>query len=378
MKLAEFCAYLGEQWRAVQQVYAEIEEVQYQFNAIYYQTLEAWKAAAAKAVPMLMADAALPPRLAQSLLEVTDEERAKLAKEIADLTGKVQQQRREADSAVAEGQAELTALRQVNPQLDAEEEQIKAGCASTRQAIRRLEAEIKTTGLLNGFFERRRLRRKLGEQRRALAEGITRLRRVRQAWEDEGKRFEANQSRLHQKWETASVEAAQLQARLDYLQTNLLRLSQENGASRFVAELQDTPDAPEPLHGALGEIASLNRVKREYEDGLRAVAETLGLLKGLAEGMERFLKSADKVLEEQRQYNLSELWVKLSDAVLDFHALWPAFRAEMKDEKALGRHPIEFSRRVHTIIENRLTDNAIDSTFESMGEALTEATKAWG
>ena len=107
------------------------------------------------------------------------------------------------------------------------------------------------------------------------------------------------------------------------------------------------------------------------------MAEALGLLKGLAEGMERFGRSADKVLEEQRRYNLRQLRLELSDVVLGFHSLWPALRAQVKDEKTLGAQPAEFSRRVRATIDGRLSDDAIAAMFESMGDALTRATKAW-
>ncbi len=58
--------------------------------------------------------------------------------------------------------------------------------------------------------------------------------------------------------------------------------------------------------------------------------------------------------------------------------LWPEFRNQVRDEKALGKNPLEFSRTVRAVIQNRLTDQAIASMFETMGDALTRATKAWG
>ncbi len=378
MKLARFCSYVGEQGRAIRSVYTEIEQVQYQFNEIYRQKMQEWQAAMAKTVPMLAEGQDLPPALAQDLLKAIAEEQAKLEKEIADLTSQVRAKRAEADRAIDEAQAEVAALRQMNPQLNSEEEELKAHCAASQQTIRELEAQIKHAGILTGFLRRRRLVRQRNEQRTTLAADMAALRQVRQRWDDEKKRTQTDQSRLQSVWEAASIEAAQLQARLDYLAGNLERLGRQNGAGKLLAEMVNVPDAPEPLRAALTEMVELNRVKAEYEEGLRAVAEALGLLKGLAEGMERFQKSADKVLEEQRQYNLRELQLRLSDEVLRFHALWPEFGNQVRDEKMLGTHPAEFSQRVHAIIKDRLGEQAIAATFDSMGEALTQATKAWG
>lgn len=376
--LGEFCQFVANQAQQIKSVYAEIEEVQRQFNEFHRQQLQEWQAAVNKAVPLLQGSAALPPQVAQSLLEVILEERAKLEKEIGELAALVEARRLEADRTIAEAQAELKALRETNPKLDASEEAMKARRAEIQQTIQRLDAQIHATPWLTGMLQRRRLGRQRSQEQANLAAETARLRRVREAWQEEKQHYAADQARLHTQWETASTEAAQRQARLDYLQGSIERLSRENGSARFLAELQAVPDAPEPLHAALAEVVELNRVKAEYEDGLRTVAEALGLLKGLADGMDRFYRSAEKVYEEQRQYNLRELHLELADAVLGFHALWPELQAQVKDEKMLGTHPAEFSRRVRPVIAGRLGDQTIAAMFESMGAALTQATKAWG
>ena len=378
VRLGDFCEYVATQQRAIRSVYTEIEEVQFQFNELHRQTLASWQAAVRQTVPMLLDDAQLPPEVAQSLLRAVQEEQARIEQEIADLRGRVEARRQEADAVAAEAQAGLQALRRDNPRLDADEEACKARRAAIEQEIRRLDAEIKATPWLTGLFRRRRLGREREAQRRLLAQETVRLRRVREMWQEEKRSFEINQAELRARWDAASAEAAQLQARLDYLQENLARLSRENGAGRYLAELQTVPEAPEPLRAALAEVVRLNQVRGEYEEGLRTVAEALGLLKGLAEGLERFYKSAEKVYEEQRQYNLRELHVALSDSVLNFHALWPELQAQVKDEKMLGTHPAEFSRRVRPAITGRLSEQAIAAMFESLGDALTQATKAWG
>jgi len=378
VRLGDFCEYVANQQRAIRSVYTEIEEVQFQFNELHRQTLASWQAAVRQTVPMLLDDAQLPPEVAQSLLRAVQEEQARIEQEIADLRGRVEARRQEADAVAAEAQAGLQALRRDNPRLDADEEACKARRAAIEQEIRRLDAEIKATPWLTGLFRRRRLGREREAQRRLLAQETVRLRRVREMWQEEKRSFEINQAELRARWDAASAEAAQLQARLDYLQENLARLSRENGAGRYLAELQTVPEAPEPLRAALAEVVRLNQVRGEYEEGLRTVAEALGLLKGLAEGLERFYKSAEKVYEEQRQYNLRELHVALSDSVLNFHALWPELQAQVKDEKMLGTHPAEFSRRVRPAITGRLSEQAVAAMFESLGDALTQATKAWG
>lgn len=378
LNLARFCRFLADQHQAIESVYAEIEQVQRQFNQVYHDRLQEWQAAMSKAVPLLAdGDSRLPPPLAQSLLEAVQQERKRMEEEIASLTKQVQEKRAEGDRALSEAQAEIAALRQLNPELNAQEEDLKARCAAIQQQVRDLDSQIKRTSFLS-FIQRHRLRQQRSARQAALSAELGQLRRVRQLWADERKKQETDQVRLHGLWETAAIEAAQLQARLDYLQTNLDLLSRQNGASNLLAGLQAVPEAPEPLHTALSAMVELNQVKAAYEGGLRTVAEALGLLKGLAEGMERFRKSADKVLEEQQEYHLREIQIRLSDDAYRFRNLWPEFRNQVRDEKGLGTHPADFSRTVEAIIKQRFAQQTIAAVFDAMGEALNEATKAWG
>ena len=373
MNLDEFCSYVANQWRAMLQVYAEIEQVQQQLNDIHLRNLQLWQ----EAVPPLAAEpSALPPQMARDLLAMVEEERAKLEQECRDLGSQIGGLRQRADGALAAAQSELQALRQMNPQLDAEEERTKLLLAELGDSIRALDAQIRGTGWLQ-LGLRRRLREQRDESARALQEARTRLRSLRQTWDDQKQRYQGNQARLQQEWEQASIEAAQKQARLDHLQANIKQLARQQGAARYLASLQQAPDVGGRLQPVLNDMVARNRLKAAYEEGLRAVAESLGLLRGLAEGMDRFYRSAEKVLEEQRRYNLARLKVRVDDLVLSFHAVWPEFASQVKDEKALGVDPLEFSRRVHSVIQSRLGDQAIAAMFESMGASLSEATKAW-
>jgi hypothetical protein len=63
--------------------------------------------------------------------------------------------------------------------------------------------------------------------------------------------------------------------------------------------------------------------------------------------------------------------------VTSFHAIWPDLQTKVKDEKYLGTHPLEFERRIKDLMPSRLGEAAIQKMFQDMGDALTQATKAW-
>ncbi|MGC8786439.1 MAG: hypothetical protein ACP5Q1_03335, partial [Anaerolineae bacterium] len=217
-------------------------------------------------------------------------------------------------------------------------------------------------------------RKQMTETLEAINRGI---RTVRAKWQEEKKRLQDSQAALQSQWQALSVEVAQLQARLDDLTANIEEYSKRNAAQNWLSNLQELPTTDEAWGDRLTPLIELNHQKAHYEAGLTSVAEILGLLKGLGEGMDRFIRSVATVYEEQQRYKLPELRLKLSDAVTSFHAIWPEFQSKVKDEKYLGAHPLEFSQRIKEVVQQKLNEPAIQKMFEDMGNALTEATKAW-
>jgi len=377
MSLAEFYKYIRQNRKRIADIYREIEEIQYQFNDLYTRQLEErQKLIATHAPQLLQASEDLPVELTQLLEAQELIERKVIQAEIARLEGEIAEKRQKADGLITEAQRRVAYLREQNPILDQQEEELKARHASLEDEIAQLDTEIKQLGLTS-FFKRRRLRREraqLAENLESLKAGI---RTVREKWQAEKKRLQETQTDLQNQWQALSVETAQLQARLDYLRANIDELSRRNAAQNLLSSLEELPILEGPWRERLNPIVELARTKTNYETGLTSVAEILGLLKGLGEGMDRFMRSVATVYEEQRRYKLPALTVNLSDAVTSFHAVWPDFQAQVKDEKYLGTHPLEFNRRIQDIVRERINEADIQKMFDDMGDALTRATKAW-
>ncbi len=380
--LADFYNYVRDGRKRIADVYREIEEIQFQFNDLHARQLAERQKLISAYAPLLQKGEDLPPELQQLLAAQEQTERQALREEIARLEKEVADKRSTADSFIQLGQKQVAALREENPILNQQEEGLKARRASLEQEIQRLDLELKQMGCfplgwLTHFFQRRRLRREreqLAGNLEALNNGI---RIVREKWQTRKKELQQNQADLQGKWQALSVEASQLQARLDDLTTNIDDLTRRNAARNLLGNLREVPVTEGAWRDKLSPLVELSRNKSGYEVGLTTVAESLGLLKGLGEGMDRFVRSVSTVYEEQRRYKLPMPRVTLSDAVTSFHAQWPAFQAKVKDEKYLGTHPLEFSQRVREIIAGQFQEDAIKSMFEDMGSALTKATKQW-
>jgi hypothetical protein len=244
------------------------------------------------------------------------------------------------------------------------------------------DAELKRTGWfplgwLFNAFKRRRLharRTQVAENLEAMEKGIV---TVREKWQAEKQRLQDAQSDLKSQWQATSVEGSQLQARLDYLSSHRDEQSTHNAAYNLLSNLTELPFSGGPWEERLSPLLELTRNKAQYELSLKSVAEILGMLKGLGEGMDRFIRSVGTMYEEQKRYKLPSIGVKLPDSVTSFHAIWPDLQAKVKDEKYLGTHPVEFDRRIREIMPQRLSEATIQKMFDDMGSALTQAAKAW-
>jgi len=383
MTLPDFYNYTRDNRKRMADIYREVEEVQFQFNDLHARQLQEHQKLVAKYVPLMLKDPdSLPSELKQLLAAQEEVERKAIAAEIARLEKETTEKQQTTDMVVKQAQDQLAYVREQNPILNQQEEELKARRVSMQMELGRLDNELKRMGCfpigwLTHFFARRRVQKQRDQLIENVASVNSGIRAVRQKWQEEKQKLDSSQVELQKQWQALSVETSQLQARLDNLKANTEELSKRNAAQNLLQDLRQVPVTQGPWKDNLEPVVQFGQNKAAYETGLTTVAETLGLLKGLGEGMDRFIRSVGTVYEEQRRYKLAQIKIGLSDAVTSFHALWPEFQAKVKDEKYLGTHPLEFSQRVREIVEGRLNQAAIQRMFEDMGNALNKATKAW-
>jgi len=383
MSLADFFKYARDNRKRIDDIYREIEEIQLQFNEMHTRQVQERQQLIASLIPGLLSNPAeLPVEIAQPLQAQEQTEGKRLQEEHAKLLSDELARRQSADNLILEAQRQLAHLRDENPILNQQEEGLKARRQDMEMELARLDAEIKNLPWFPlGWLTNMAKRGRLGKERDQLVQNINSMteaiRKVRAKWQEEKKSLQESQTTLRSQWQAQSVETAQLLGRLEYLEGNLSALVKRNAAQNWLSGLTELPVASGPWKDRLGPLTELNRSKVAYEKGLTSVAEMLGLLKGLGEGMDRFIRSLGTVYEEQRRYKLPALTVELSDAVTSFHATWPDIQSKVKDEKYLGAHPLEFSKRVDGVIREPLPEAVIQKMFEDMGAALNLATKAW-
>jgi len=383
MTIVQFHRYLDDARREAEACYQEVEEVQLQFNDIFKRELEAWQEKFAYCYPRVAVQREeMPPDFAQVIDRTEQEELERLRAEIAQLEKQLKEGQTRSDDFLAQARAATLALREANPQLNEREEELKSLMGKYQdqyaQAFEEIEALRRPfMGSLRHFFKIRNLRKEQKAAKIRQTRTLTKLKEVRADWLERVKKAGDAQGDLRGKWQQTGIEVSQNQARRDHLVENLEDLAVQAALQRVLEELDESPDVPSELGAALDELVERNRVRRSYEEGLRSVAELLGLTKGVGEGLTRFQRSVATVLQEQRRYGLKEVHLKLPESVTTINRVWKELGTKVKDEKHMGTHPLEFSRIVDAYIKRQLTDENIENLFENMGEALNQATKAW-
>ena len=383
LTLTEFQRYVDDSGRRLLACYKETEEVQFQFNDVFKQELDAWQETFAYCYPRLAVQRQdLPLTFARHVDQVEAEERERIRQEIAELDQQLRDRRAKMDDLLSQGQAATDALRTANPGLNDREEDLKALVVRYQdeyaQAFEDVEAlEASPLGWMRNYFKIRRLKKVQRMAKSQQAHTLTQLRKVRQEWLSKVEEAGDTQAEFRDQWQEAGIKASEAQGRRDHLESNFDALAEQAALQRVLEELREPPDVAGDLGDALKELVERNIVRWNYEEGLRAVAEALGLLKGIGEGLKRFQRSLQTVLQEQRRYSLSQVHVHVPQLVIALNQTWEEIGGKVKDEKYMGTHPLEFSRIVDRYIKERFTDQGIQSYFELMGEALNRATAAW-
>jgi hypothetical protein len=115
----------------------------------------------------------------------------------------------------------------------------------------------------------------------------------------------------------------------------------------------------------------------QYEQGVAASSETLGLLRGIANGLGCFAESVHRVLLQQRRYNLRQISIPLPYEVGFINQTWARLTEALQDKQRLVANPLEFAEIAHRLVIDRLTPEVIQRFFEQMGDALNQGTSAW-
>ena len=396
MNADQLIRYLTAQQQAIEALIQQLDEVQVAFNAQF----DEWKAMHDAKLDHLTeqvfaefnADVAdrpdpLPPALRTAIEERLLEEQQRIKERRQKLREEYLPQRQKAaDALLQKAQAELAELRTLNPQLDAEEEELKQQKVGLEARLAELNEEIRQRsrglGVVRHFVsitkadrERQRIIGKL----EAVNDSLYHLRR---RWEREHQEAEKFQSAYQEQWQLESIAAARLQSELDQLDDEAASaaLALRRAVRHVLDDLKGLSTSADPeLDAGLQEMVKLNKQTDDYHDGLASTGGLIGLLQGINSGMATIHKSVQGLRNEQEMHSayLKPLQFSLPAPVEAFHKQWPVLADQFADEKTVGQHPVEFSANVEPILEGPLAQAEIEAMFNALGEMIKRATASW-
>lgn len=387
VSLEQLNDFLLDNRRRINAVGREVEEIQVGFNSAYVEFKANHDARLASLTETLFERLdSVGPALRVLIDGRAVKERRLLAERRAELRQKlIPQTQAEADAVLAQAQEQTRVLRQLNPRLNEREEAYKAQQAVLETKLAELNAEISRRSRGLGFITRFISIARLDRQRHHILgqlETLARnLKEVRQEWQTQQQEFQTEQEALQGQWRELSLGAAELQRELAYLDDEAQReaLAVKRAVRYILDNLKEPVTCPGALRPGLKAMIELNIKTDAYQEGLGTVGGLIALLDSVGKGMDSFQESVGGLIGEQRMHGefLSRLKVRLPDPVITFHKQWDDLRAKMRDDARLCAHPTEFLEAAQLVIQRDLSDEAITSMFNRLGQALTEATKKW-
>jgi len=385
--LDQLNGFLLDNRRKIDAVGREVEEIQVGFNSAYVEFKADHDAQLASLTETLFEKLdSIGSELRDRLDERAVEERRLLAERRTELQEQlIPQTQAEADAVLAQAQEQTKALRQLNPRLDEREEAYKAQLAALETKLAQLNSEISQRSRGLGFIIHFISVAKLDRQRHRILgqlETLARnLKEVRDDWQTSQQEFQTEQEGLQGQWRELSLKVAELNRELAYLddETQQEDLAMKRAGRHVLDNLKEPVPCPADLRSGLNAMIELNLKTDEYQEGLGTVGGLIALLDSVGKGMDSFQESVGGLIGEQRMHSefLPGLKLRLPDSAIAFHNQWDGLRAKMRDDARLCAHPTEFLEAARPVIQRDLSNEAVTSMFNSLGQALTEATEKW-
>jgi chromosome segregation ATPase len=388
LNLKQLSKYLADQMKQLGSMRDEVEEIQVGFNAAYVEWRADHDAALERLTAAISEDfGSISPQLAGLILERKVEEERIVAERIRELNDKlIPKTQQAADEALDQGQ-ELTAkLKETNPRLDAREEKLKRRRMNLENQLADLNRQIKELsgclGVFLNYFKISKIDRQRQKVIGKLEDANKDLKEVRVEWETIQKETASDQTDFQALWQEYTLELAKLQAEYDFLDEpkNAEDLAMRRAIRHTIDELKEqVPAGIEDLQSTLDDMVEFNIQTDTYHEGLGAVGGILGMLDGLIEGFKRFNESVKGLIDQQEMHSayLSDLHIAVGDRVFAFCQQFEGLEARVKDDAHLTANPREFIDAVEPFVAEALSEEKVQSIFNSLGNSLSSATKEW-
>ncbi len=351
------------------------------------------------------------PRLPGWYREAVEAARPEVEKELAHERSKLKRRRasrrKKAEALRQESVEAEQALAAESREWDAKEAELEARIEAVNQELvavkRRIRELSRGLGFLTNFFKARPLGRRFTELQRERRTLTRTLELLRKEWHARlAQEAEAEAARRRQ-WVELETETTAMDARIEALEMERPRIVARSTVERVLGERE--PDLREPVPGdplcprcrmpnppeaafcricarrlledrtdfagSLEEIVELNRHHRRFAEGMRACQETLGLVRGIASGLEALLKSVNSMIDTRKKHRLKRLSLEIPSESVEYGRLFDEMREVAASDLRL--HPLVFARRMAAATEGKVSEEQLRAYFERIGRELSRA-----
>lgn len=384
--LGSMIQYINDNCAKIVALAKEIEEIQHEFEAHFVQAQQRYDNARATALAWVEGHGLTQVGwLAQAVEQRLPAVRAQEQKRLAELQKQLADLQTQQAGIEQENDAVMQQLRTQNPALNTREEELKQQEEAARNHFYALSADWhKAAGGLRWLLNPGGVRKARAAMEQANVQWVdinARLAEVRNSWVALKQKLDETENTLQAAWRLRTAEIARLKHQLAELQRDFDGACHEAALEQILEEATEgKPGGQADFDKLLAEVVAAHQEQNQYEAGISQVAELVGLIKGVCEGLTRMAESVKSVKDEQDMHaELADLKLRAPQAAVQFNSLWDELGPLVLDEKGAAAHPAQFAANVKQAIGDRLSDKAIDQMFTSLGDELNSATKEqWG
>lgn len=349
----------------------------------------------------------LPAGVQTQLDQALREARKKLDEELEDLRAQAIESEKEAEALRQQSLASEKELRKSNVDFDVEEEALKKRNQAYLDELEQFNQRIASLGRGLGFFLNLFKMNKLNRQRHALIEQnrdlAARIEQMRSAWQDLYQDRSEEEQLIKQDWLDKRARASALRAKIEQIEAMPERLVQRSALEKILFVHQpklkasrsgdplcprcQLPNNPHnhfcrvcaqrlqedrlDLLASLDEVAELNFHFTTFSAAMKSSQTLQGMLHGMSQGLKKFKRSIEDMLDSQRTYDLPYLSLDVPAPARRYGEHFDALADVLRDSSRLT--PQAFLALAELQTQQALSPAAMQDYFESMGQELSHA-----
>jgi hypothetical protein len=204
---------------------------------------------------------------------------------------------------------------------------------------------------------------------------------LRTQWQKQHDQTVDSESRLQKAWRFRTADIARCTEESQKLEDDFDGVCRREALTAILADLKEPqPTGISDADLAIRELLGLRVQIADATQGIGDSAELIGLMGGIASGLEKLQTSVESVKQEQDMHSeLANLKLNTPPVVTQFHGIWDELLPIVKDSCMVAQHPKDFHATISAEIGGHLTDKQIEAMFVALGDELNRATKEqWG